>query len=388
MAQTNPEPVSGIEQVTEQLPEIAGQIKDTFQLNNFLTNTSFLDNSLLQWLVAIAIFVAVFILLKIVRTIIRNRVTKMVQNTFTKLDNVLVDLLSSTRTFFFVAIAFFAASKSLNIEDTPSAIIAKIVTLALLAQVFIWGNRFITSVLDIYMSQDKIDSSTRTTLSAINFISRLVLYSLLFLFTLDNLGVDINALVAGLGIGSVAIALAVQNILSDLFSSLSIVLDKPFEIGDYIVVGDFSGSIENIGLRSTRLRSLTGEQLIFSNNDLLGSRIRNYKRMTQRRSAFSIGVTYDTSPEQLRQIPKIIKKAIERHPHTRFDRSHFSSFGDFALLFDTVYYMSNTDYALYKDTQQEINLEIMSEFAKEGIEFAFPTQTIFLKNTNAANKQP
>ena len=387
MAQTSPNP-SGIEQVTEQLPEIANQIKTTFKLNNFLTNSYFLGNSILQWLVAVVIFISVLVLLRIARTIIRNRVSKMVQNTFTKFDNVLVDLLASTRTFFFLAIAFFAASKSLDLGDTPSLVIGKLVTLALLAQVFIWGNRFITSVLNIYMSHEKIDSSTRTTLSAINFISRIILYSILFLFTLDNLGVDINALVAGLGIGSVAIALAVQNILSDLFSSLSIVLDKPFEIGDYIVVGDYSGNIENIGLRSTRLRSLTGEQLIFSNNDLLGSRIRNYKRMTQRRCAFSIGVTYDTSPEQLRKIPKIIKKAIESHKYTRFDRSHFSSFGDSALLFDTVYYMTQPNYALYKDTQQEINLEIMSEFAKEGIEFAFPTRTIILENANAANKQP
>ncbi len=237
------------------------------------------------------------------------------------------------------------------------------------------------------MSKDKIDSSTRTTLAAINFISRLVLYSLLLFFALDNLGIKIGALIGGIGIGSVAIALAVQNILSDLFSSLSIVLDKPFEIGDYIVVGEFSGNIENIGLRSTRLRSLTGEQLIFSNQDLLGSRIRNYKRMTQRRSAFSIGVTYDTSPEQLRKIPKIIEKAIKKHKHTRFDRSHFTSFGDFALMIDTVYYLDNTDYALFKDTQEEINLEIMTEFAKDGIEFAFPTQTIMLE-TNNANKQP
>ena len=370
---------STVEQVTEQLPEIVKNLDETFKLDNFLTKTEILNNSLLQWIIAIAIFFVVFIVLRILRNIIRNRWSKIAQKTNTKLDNAAVDLLSSTRTFFFIAISFFAATLALHIAKTPLTIIGKVVSFALLAQLFIWGNQLITSLINLYMSKEKIDSSTRTTLSAINFISRLVLYSLLFLFALDNLGVDINALVAGIGIGSVAIALAVQNILSDLFSSLSIVLDKPFEIGDYIVVGDFSGTIENIGLRSTRLRSLTGEQLIFSNQDLLGSRIRNYKRMTQRRSSFSIGVTYDTTPEQLRKIPQIIKKAIEGHAHTRFDRSHFSSFGDSALIFDTVFYMSKTDYALFKDTQQEINLEILTEFAKEGIEFAFPTQTILLE---------
>jgi len=166
--------------------------------------------------------------------------------------------------------------------------------------------------------------------------------------------------------------------LSDLFASLSIIVDKPFVIGDFIVIGDLRGTVERIGLKTTRIRSLSGEQIVFSNSDLLSSRVRNYKRMYERRISFSIGVTYDTNPELLERIPKMIEKIVSSQPKVRFDRCHFKSFGDFALIFETVYYMLVPDYNAYMDTQQAINLSIAREFAEEGIEFAYPTQTIYL----------
>ncbi|MBW2550586.1 MAG: mechanosensitive ion channel family protein, partial [Deltaproteobacteria bacterium] len=186
-------------------------------------------------------------------------------------------------------------------------------------------------------------------------------------------------LVAGLGIGGIAIALAVQNVLSDLFASLSIVLDKPFIPGDFVVVGDMAGSVEHIGIKTTRIRSISGEQLIFSNADLLGSRIRNFGRMRERRVVFSLGVTYQTPADKLEGIPGMIRESIEAQDQVRFDRSHFASYGDSALNFETVYYVGSSDYATHMDILQAVNLAIYRKFASEGIEFAYPTQTLFVE---------
>jgi small-conductance mechanosensitive channel len=195
---------------------------------------------------------------------------------------------------------------------------------------------------------------------------------------LENLNFDVSALVASLGVGGIAVALAAQNILGDLFASLSILFDKPFVVGDFIIVDDLPGTVEKVGLKTTRVRSLFGEQLVFSNNDLLSSRIKNYKRMEERRVVFPLGVTYQTGAEQLELIPGIIKKTIEKQEKVRFDRSHFKGYGDFALLFETVYWVTEPDYNLYMDIQQKINLELFHLFEEQGIEFAYPTQTIHL----------
>ncbi|MBE0636789.1 mechanosensitive ion channel family protein, partial [Candidatus Bipolaricaulota bacterium] len=201
---------------------------------------------------------------------------------------------------------------------------------------------------------------------------------------LDNLGVNVSTLIATLGVGGIAIALAVQNILSDLFASLSIIVDRPFVIGDFIIVGEQMGNVEKIGLKTTRVRSLTGEQIIFSNSDLLSSRVRNYRRMYERRIAFTVGVTYQTTPEELEAIPVLIEGIVSCQPDVRFDRCHFKSLGDFALQIETVYYVLVSDYAVYMNVQQAINLGIMRAFAQRGIEFAYPTQTLFVQG-NASN---
>ena len=191
--------------------------------------------------------------------------------------------------------------------------------------------------------------------------------------------------------GGIAIALAAQNILGDLFASLSIVLDKPFVVGDFLIIGDFLGSVEKVGIKTTRLRSLSGEQLVFSNNDLLNSRIRNYGRMYERRVVFSLGVTYQTPSEKLKRIPDIVRKAVEAQENVReavetqedvrFDRAHFQKYGDFALIFEIVYYVLSADYAQYMDVQQAINLRIYEDFEENEIEFAYPTQTVYVSKT-------
>ena len=244
------------------------------------------------------------------------------------------------------------------------------------------GRIWISTALQIWLEnyrKDETDGANRMTMNALSFLGRIALWAIVLLLILDNLGVDVTALVAGLGIGGIAIALAVQNVLSDLFASLSIVLDKPFIPGDFVVVGDMAGSVEHIGIKTTRIRSISGEQLIFSNTDLLGSRIRNFGRMRERRVVFSLGVTYQTPADKLERIPGIIREAIEGQEQVRFDRSHFASYGDSALNFETVYYVGSSDYATHMDILQSVNLAVYRRFATEGIEFAYPTQTLFVE---------
>jgi small-conductance mechanosensitive channel len=223
-----------------------------------------------------------------------------------------------------------------------------------------------------------------TALNAIGMFASGLLWLAVLLLALDNLGYDVTALIAGLGVGGIAVALAVQNILGDLFASLSILIDKPFVVGDFLIVDDYMGSVEHVGLKTTRIRSLSGEQLVISNSDLLKSRLRNYGRMYERRVAFNIGVTYDTTREQLRKIPEIMRSAVERQEKTRFDRSHFGKYGEYALIFETVYYVLQADYNLYMDIQQAINLEINEAFEELGIEFAYPTRTLLLQQGSSA----
>lgn len=203
-----------------------------------------------------------------------------------------------------------------------------------------------------------------------------------FLFLIDNLGYDITTLVAGLGIGGIAVALAAQTILGDLFSYLVIFFDKPFEIGDFIIIDDKMGTIEYIGIKTTRIRTLSGEQLICSNTDLTNSRVHNYKRMEKRRVVFSFGVIYQTAASQIKRIPGIVREIIESDAGNTFDRAHFSSYGDFSLNFEVVYYVMTPDYNIYMDRQQAINIAIFERFEQEKIEFAYPTQTVLLNKDN------
>jgi small-conductance mechanosensitive channel len=269
----------------------------------------------------------------------------------------------------------------LELPERARTVVQGIFVITLLVQAGIWLGVIATSVLEQYRQRNAgKDPAAATIISAMGFLSRMVIWTVVVLMVLDNLGIDVTALVAGLGIGGVAVALAVQNVLGDLLASLSIILDKPFVIGDFLIIGDYMGSVEYIGLKTTRVRSLSGEQLIFSNSDLLSSRIRNYGRMYERRVVFSIGVTYDTPRDSLRQIPGIIRKAVEAQDKTRFDRSHFMKYGDYALEFETVYYVKSPDYNIYMDIQQAIYLAIHEAFEQSRIEFAYPTQRLLVEN--------
>lgn len=249
----------------------------------------------------------------------------------------------------------------------------------------IFSIRFLVSIanysIEFYFIKREKDPAKRQSLKGILAIVKVIIWGLAIVFLLDNLGFKISAVIAGLGIGGVAVALAAQAILGDLFSYFAIFFDRPFEVGDFIIIGDYLGSVEHIGIKTTRIRSLGGEQLIFSNTDLTNSRVRNYKRMQKRRVVFKLGVTYQTGLDKLKEIPKVIENVIKNIKDTGFDRAHFFQYGDFSLVFEVVYYIMGSDYNKYMDIQQEINFAIKEEFEKRGIEFAYPTQTLFLEKT-------
>ncbi len=342
-----------------------------------LSNT-FYGNDIETWLVALGVAVGTLIVLRLVEQVLIVRIARLTRKTSTVIDDILVGALRKTKFVFLLIVSVYIGGLSLELPPAIREIDWRVLVIALLLQAGIWISAGLQLWLEHYREVEE-DGASRTTMNALSFLGRVALWTTVLLLILDNLGIDVTALVAGLGIGGIAIALAVQNILSDLFASLSIVLDKPFVNGDFVIVGDLMGSVEHIGIKTTRVRSISGEQLVFSNTDLLNSRIRNFGRMQQRRVVFKIGVLYQTPAEKLELIPTIIQEAIEAEEDTRFDRSHFASYGDFSLDFETVYYIGSPDYNLYMDRQQAINLHIFRRFADEGIEFAYPTQTLFIE---------
>lgn len=349
---------------------------------SFLEKT-FYQNTIQEWIIAALVFVGCVFVFKVLFTLISKKFRSLAKKTKTPLDDLIADLFHKVKFLFLLILSLYISSLFLTLTSVVSEVINEIIVIALLIQVGIWGSVGINYWIKKY-KKEKIeeDAATVTTFTALGFIGRIILWTVILLLALDNLGVEITTLVAGLGVGGIAVALAVQNILGDLFASLSIVLDKPFVIGDFIIVDNYLGTIEHIGLKTTRVRSLSGEQLVFANSDLLKSRIRNYKRMYERRVVFTLGVTYQTTYEKLKLIPQIIRDIFQSEQDARLDRVHFKEYGNFSLNYEIVYWVKSPDYNQYMDIQQAINLEIYRRFQKEGIEFAYPTQTLFLRKEN------
>lgn len=340
---------------------------------------TFYANTVGGWLLALLAFAVAFSLLRLGRSLVLRSLRHIEARTETHLDNALAEVVQGTGVWFSVAVALWAGSLLLALPERLREILDLLVLFALLLQLAMWGRAGIRSyVSDYSVRRQDEDGASVTTVRALGFLGTVFLWAVLVLVALDNLGIDITALVAGLGIGGIAVALAVQNILGDLFASLSIVLDKPFVYGDFIIVDDLMGTVEHVGLKTTRVRSLSGEQLVFSNSDLLKSRVRNYKRMFERRVVFSVGVTYQTPHEKLERISAMLREIVEAQPEVRFDRAHLKEFGASALNYEVVFYVLNPDFNVYMDRQQAINLEIFRRFQNEGIDFAYPTQTLHL----------
>lgn len=345
-----------------------------------LLNRSFLENPLPTWGLAIGVFVVSGLFLRGAASFALRRLRSLTDWTRAELDDFLMELLEKTKGLFILILAVWIGSRVLTLSPDHQSWLNRGLGIALLVQGGLWATAVVNYLLGRFRRQQaEEDPGMATALGALGFVAKAVVWAIFVLLILQNVGVEITALLAGVGVGGIAIALAVQNVLGDLFGSLSIVLDKPFVIGDFIVIGEFAGTVEHVGLKSTRIRALSGEQLVFSNSDLLTSRIRNYKRMQERRVVFPLGVTYDTPEEKLKAIPDMVREVVEGQELTRFDRCHFKGFGDFSLQVETVYYMTVPDYNDFMNVQQAINLEIHRIFAAEGIEFAFPTQTLHLE---------
>ena len=336
-------------------------------------------NSVLDWIVATAIATGVLLALLLVRRLVRRYHQRMVATAQTELLEIPLQVLSRTTLLFLLVLTPFLGAQYLTKGPAAERILGSALTIALFWQAGVWAAEATAAWLDRKRRRSMAtDRAAVGSIGIIGFILNVVIWALVLLLTLDNLGVDITALVAGLGIGGIAVALAVQNVLGDLFASLSITLDRPFVVGDFLAVGDFLGSVEYIGIKSTRLRSLSGEQIIMSNSDLLSSRVRNYGRMSERRVVFATRITYETSIDLIERVPVLIREIVESQQDTRFDRSHFAQHAPASLDFETVYYVLSADFNRYMDIQQAINLRLHRELDRLGVKFAYPTQRLLI----------
>lgn len=338
-----------------------------------------LGNGIHRWLLALGVLVAVLVAGSTVRRLARSRHEALAQTEAVEMLERPALLLSRIATPFLVLVSMAVAALTLDLPERIRDLLETGLTIALFWQGGIWTSLLVRSWIDQRSRENmKENRAAVGSLGILALVARGAIWSVVLLLTLDNLGVDVTALIAGMGVGGIAVALAVQNILGDLLASLSITLDKPFVIGDFLSVDDFLGTVEYIGIKSTRLRSLSGEQIVMSNTDLLTSRVRNYGRMSQRRVVFTIGITYETPREKVEKIPTMLGEIVDAQDNVRLDRCHFSAFGPFSLDFEIVYYVLSADYAVYMDVQQAINLAILERFEREGIEFAYPTQKLWI----------
>ncbi len=344
----------------------------------------YFGNSILDYIISLVILIIGIIVIQIFKVSVIHRLNRFAQKTQTTFDNFLIRVIKKVALpLFYLASLFFALSM-LNLTDQVQGVVNKLFLAVFVFSIVRFLNLLVVYGFTNYLKKHGQDTALEKSLNTTLRIVKFIIWALAVIFFMDNLGFKISAVIAGLGVGGIAIGLAAQAVLKDLFSYFSIIFDRPFEVGDFIIVGDLLGTVEYIGAKTTRLRSLGGEQLIFSNTDLTDSRIKNYKRMEQRRVLFQFGVVYQTPYEKLQQIPEIVKSIIESVEDTIFDRTHFSSYGNSSLTFEVVYYVVGSDYNKYMDIQQAINLAIFKEFETRAIEFAYPTQTLYINKTSSS----
>lgn len=340
----------------------------------------FIKGSWIDCLRSLGIAIVVFLVLLVVRWMVRSYHTRLAATERLELVEIPVEVLSRTRLVFLVALATFAGLFPLEMTERARAAFDVAFMVTLFLQAGFWCGAAVTSWTEHKENSGRVEDRVAAgSFGVIAFLLKVAIWVIISLLALDNFGVNITALVAGLGVGGIAVALALQNILGDVFASLSITFDRPFVIGDFLAVDDFLGTVAHIGIKSTRLKSLSGEQIIMANADLLKSRVRNYGRMEERRVLFTIGVARETPTDVLERIPNVLRAAVEAQKQTRFDRSHFSTHGAASLDFETVYYVLTGDYNRHMDIQQAIQLRIHRELERMRIDFAYPTQRLLLE---------
>lgn len=339
---------------------------------NEILNYVILGNPLSRWLLALGIALAVLAGVAIWRWVVTRRLRPLAIKTNTFLDDIAIILAETTAAPIALLLALYAGSLVLSFDVELRINLRAAAVAVFLLQVGIWGNALIRRWVERYAERNReTNAAGAGTANLIGLLARLVLYSLVLLLILDNIpGVQVTALVASLGIGGVAVALATQNILGDLFASLSIALDKPFVVGDFISVGEEQGTVEQIGLKTTRVRSISGEQISFPNGNLVASRIRNFARQEERRTVFTFRVAYGTPPELLRAIPAMVRESVEPLADTRFDRAHLLRFDDVGLVYEVVYFVTTADFLRFADIQQSIMLSLIERLEAAGVGFA------------------
>src|SRR5580692_7859871 len=343
-----------------------------------------LSNSISDWLIAGIVAVAVWFGLWILRQLIASRYKKYSVAQHRLPLRLIAYLAGNTRQFLFFAVALYAAQDSLNLPERIQYIVSRFVLILILLQAGLWAGRSVRFYLESKQLERGADQVFAGSLDIINFVARLVIWSLLVLVALDNVGVNITALLAGLGVGGVAVALALQNVLGDLFASLSIALDKPFVIGDNLTIDTFIGKVEHIGIKTTRLRSVSGEQIILSNADILKSRVRNFGRAPEQRALATIRVSYETPSDKLKALPQVLEDVVREHPQARFERCHLITLGESSFQFELSYFVQQPAANPMLDLQQAVNFRIIEELRRLGVEFAYPAQLVFLERHRAA----
>ncbi len=345
---------------------------------DFLQNT-FWGNSIEAYLLAILIFFVSVYALKIFKSVIIAKIKKVSEKTKTEIDNMVIDAISSIHWPFYVFASLYFSVNFLNVNN---AIKNWLFYIFLIAVVY-YGIRFVERLINfgIGILSKKQDGEDDTILKLIGTVAKIALWGAAVLLVLSNMGINVTSLIAGMGIGGIAIALALQNILGDLFSSLSIYFDKPFKVGDYVSLGGTnSGTVKKVGIKTTRIETPQGEELVVANSELTKAMLSNFGAMERRRATFNIGVTYDTPLEKLKKITGIIREIIESHGEkTEIARIHFTTFGDFSLIYSATYYVNSDQYNVFADIQQDINFKILEKFEEQNIEMAFPTQTVYVK---------
>jgi len=330
-----------------------------------------------EWLIAGVIGALVWASLWVLRDLIASRYHKYSSIKNPTLIRLIAYLIGNTKQILFFAVALDVARASITLPGNIQHAASNTAMILILIQVGLWGGRAVRFYLETKEVERGADRVFAGSLDIVSFVSRMLIWSLLILVMLSNLGVNITALLAGLGVGGVAVALALQNVLGDLFASLSIALDKPFVIGDNLVIDAYIGKVEHIGIKTTRLRSEGGEQIILSNADILKSRVRNFGRLSQQRILATIRLTYDTPGDKLKQMPKLLENIVREHVHASFERCHLKTLGESCFQFELSYFVQQPGVNSILDLQQAVNFRIIDELRRLGVEFAYPTQLVF-----------
>lgn len=338
---------------------------------------SWAGHPLREWLTAVGVTLLILLILALFKRLIAARLARLAPRTETAADDFLVRVIERTRWLLIAVPAVYLGSLALALSPKSQTVLRSVAILALLVQLALWA----LVAIDFWVTRTQrrrlgVDAASATLIGVMSFLAKLVLWTLVFLLALDNLGIDVTALLTGLGVGGIAVALAVQKILGDLLGSLTIVMDKPFVIGESITVGDFSGTVEKVGLRTTHLRSVSGELAVLSNGDILQSRIRNWTRMAERRATLAFTLDFGTPAAVVAELPGVVRALIEGQEKVRFDRAHFKGFGAMGLDFEAIYWITVPEYGVYMDRQQAVSLGLARWLEERGVAVATSARVV------------